>query len=134
MTGSSAAPAGIALDTSRAIAVLNGDSMAATQAAAANRVYLPVPVVAELLFGALNSRNAAENIARIEQFRAGCEVLEVKATTAAVYARVRLALKQKGRPIPENDLWIAAVCVENVVPIATDDVHFSEVDGLRLAG
>jgi predicted nucleic acid-binding protein len=56
------------------------------------------------------------------------------ASTTEVYARVRLALKKKGRPIPENDMWIAALCVEHALPFATYDEHFDEVEGLTLAG
>lgn len=58
------------------------------------------------------------------------EFEEAKATTASVYAQIRMQLKQKGKPIPENDLWIAALCVEHGIPLATEDTHFSEVDGL----
>jgi predicted nucleic acid-binding protein len=60
-----------------------------------------------------------------------CRVLEITANTAAVYARLRLGLKSKGKPIPENDLWIAAICVEHQVPLATLDAHFDVVDGLE---
>ncbi len=57
--------------------------------------------------------------------------MNVTATTAEVYARLRLDLKQKGKPIPENDLWIAALCVEHHVPLAASDAHFDAVDGLK---
>jgi tRNA(fMet)-specific endonuclease VapC len=57
--------------------------------------------------------------------------LNVTVATAEVYARLRLDLKQKGQPVPENDLWIAALCVEHQVPLAASDAHFDAIDDLK---
>ncbi len=122
----------IALDTNEAIAVLNNTGDAGQWIAAFPVVYLPVPVVGELRFGALNSRRAHENRERVEALVAGCSVLDVNVTTAEVYADVRLRLKQVGKPIPENDVWIAALCVQHGLPLATSDEHFDHVDGLEV--
>jgi tRNA(fMet)-specific endonuclease VapC len=92
---------------------------------------LPVPVVGELRYGALDSRKAPENLGKVEGLLARCQILNVTAATADVYARLRLDLKQKGKPIPENDVWIAALCVEHQVPLAASDAHFDAVDGLK---
>lgn len=73
---------------------------------------------------ALNSRKAAENLAKVEALVTRCTVLNVTVATAKVYAELRLALRQKGKPIPENDLWIPALCVEHQVPLAAADAHF----------
>jgi tRNA(fMet)-specific endonuclease VapC len=122
----------IALDTNQAIAVLNatGDTTAWIQTF--TDIYLPVVVIGELRFGALNSGRAAQNLRRIEQLVSRCRVLDATVGTAEVYARIRLHLKQKGKPIPENDLWIATLCVEHDLPLATSDVHFAEVDDLKV--
>ena len=48
-----------------------------------------------------------------------------------MYARIRLALKEKGKPIPENDLWIAALCVEHHVRLAAVDSHFDAIGELH---
>ncbi len=50
--------------------------------------------------------------------------------TAVVYAQMRLALKRKGRPIPMNDVWIAAQCLERSWVLVTDDSDFDYMDGL----
>lgn len=42
-----------------------------------------------------------------------CRALDITAATAIIYARLRLRLRKKGKPIPENDLWIAALCMEH---------------------
>lgn len=122
----------VALDTNQAIAVLNNTDDAGQWIQSFTEVYLPVPVVGELRFGALNSRRSVENLQRIERLVNRCQVLEVKALTAEVYARIRLALKRKGKPIPENDLWIAALCVEHNMPLATSDEHFTAIEELQL--
>lgn len=120
----------VALDTSVAIDVLaaQADDLLSPDI---SEHLLPVPVVGELRYGALNSRKAPENLGKVEGLVTRCQVLNVTAATADVYARLRLALKQKGKPIPENDLWIAAPCVEHQVPLAASDAHFDAVDGLK---
>jgi tRNA(fMet)-specific endonuclease VapC len=120
----------VALDTSVAIDVLAGGGEALTAQPIAE-ILLPVPVVGELRYGALNSRKPDENVAEVERLAARCRVLDVTTATAEVYARLRLALKAKGKPIPENDLWIAALCVEHQVKLAAVDGHFDDVDGLE---
>ena len=113
----------IALDTNEAIAVLNDAGDAGRWAAGFLTVYLPVPVVGELRFGALNSRRSDENRQRIEGLVKHCTVLDANEATAQVYAAVRLRLKRAGRPIPENDVWIAALCLQHGLPLATSDAH-----------
>jgi predicted nucleic acid-binding protein len=122
----------LALDTSRAIGVLNGEPTAVASISGWLETCLPVPVVAELRFGALNSQNVAKNQQRVEALVAACRVLPATASTADEYARLRLALKRKRTPIPENDLWIAALCAEYGLPLATDDGHFAAVPGLTI--
>ena len=93
---------------------------------------LPCIVAGELLFGARNSSQAAANLTRyreaIQQFR----LLALDALAAEYYAKIRLELKLNGTPIPENDMWIAAICRANDVPLFTLDRHFSYVAGLQL--
>ena len=45
---------------------------------------------------------------------------------------VRKELKDKGTPIPENDIWIAATCMIYEIPLATNDKHFNNIIGLTL--
>lgn len=120
----------VALDTSVAIDVLAA-KVDARLLSSVNAPLLPAPVVGELRYGALNSRRAAENLAKVEALVARCAVLNVTLATAKVYAELRLALRQKGTPIPENDLWIAALCVEHQVPLAAVDAHFDAIDDLK---
>lgn len=48
-----------------------------------------------------------------------------------MYARVKLMTRDKGRPIPTNDAWIAALALEHDLPVLSRDSHFDAVDGIR---
>ena len=58
--------------------------------------------------------------------------LDTNQAIAVLNALIHLQLRRRGRPIPENDVWIAALCVEHKMPLATSDEHFLEVDALQL--
>lgn len=114
----------IALDTNHAIAVMNGVAAVEQQVAGYSVVYLPAVVLGELRYGALNSARSEDNLKRVDFLASRCQVLAVTDVTATRYAEIRVALKRAGRPIPENDLWIAATCIEHSLPLATYDSHF----------
>jgi len=73
---------GAALDTNRTIALLNGDAAVLRGLEKFAIMCLPVPVIGELRFGALNSARAAGNLAAIESFIARCRVLVADRQTA----------------------------------------------------
>ena len=122
----------VALDTNAAISILNGEEHVIARTRHQTQVYLPLPVVGELLFGALNSQRAEANLARIQELFERSTILDMGAETASQYAQTRLALKRQGRPIPENDVWIAALCIQHHLSLITDDRHFEWVEGLSL--
>ena len=122
----------VALDTNQAIAVLNGTADAREWVQSFEHVYLPVPVVGELRFGAMNSKRVQDNLERVGQIITRCTILNVDLETTEAYARTRLQLKVNGTPIPENDVWIAAVCLQHKIRLATSDEHFSSVEGLEI--
>lgn len=120
----------IALDTSVAVRFLNGNATITARVLALPEVILPMITVGELLFGAENSTRPLQNLPRYLEFISACIVAPLGRETAAVYAQTRLALKRKGRPIPMNDVWIAAQCLEHGWVLVTDDTDFDYVDGL----
>ncbi len=99
---------------------------------AASEVVLSMVVLGELAYGAMNSRSVDTNLAKLAEVAAACRLASVDEQVAREYARVRLALKRKGRPIPENDIWIAATALAVGGEVLTDDAHFREVEGLTL--
>jgi len=114
----------VALDTSIAVRFLNADSAIVEKVAALPAIVLPIPVVGELLFGAENSARSVQNLPRYLQFIEMCVVVPMGKETARFYSQTRLSLKRKGRPIPENDVWIAAQCLEHQWTLLTNDQHF----------
>jgi len=122
----------IALDTNVSIKFLNGDKSIESFISKYSEIHMPVIVVGELIFGALNSTHAEQNLARHKKLIQRAKILEITEATANIYAKTRLSLKKKGKPIPENDLWIAAICIEHKIPFLSNDEHFKEIEGLLL--
>lgn len=122
----------IVLDTSVAIRVLNGEVIASQKILQLSQIFLSPIVVGELLFGAKNSRKSLRNLHHYLEFIDACTVIPLGRKTAEIYSQVRFLLKKGGRPIPMNDIWIAAQCIENDWILVTDDTDFDYVESLRL--
>lgn len=118
------------LDTNVAVAVLNGTLDLPAHREAGAELYLNATVVGELCFGAEKSERVEQNLAAIDRLIALCPVIPCDETTARHYARLRHRLHGKGRPIPENDLWIAASASEHGIVLVTRDEHFEQVEGV----
>lgn len=124
-------PGKVLLDTNVIIALFAGD-MALSQHFTEAEVLVSSTVLGELYYGAYKSAHAAANLSRIEQFAAAIQVLSCDDMTAQHYGQVKDRLRTKGRPIPENDIWIAAIAQQYSLSLATRDEHFKDVDGLAL--
>ncbi len=122
----------IAIDTNIAIALLNNQTTIFSILNKFDIIYIPITVCGELLFGAKNSKLSAKNTKRYFEFIQSCELLDSNLIVAQNYASIRLNLKLKGKPIPENDIWIAAICVTNNIPLFTADKHFSYIEELKV--
>lgn len=120
----------LALDTNAVIAYREGIPEVCDAVDAADGIILPVTVIGELLYGALNSTKVRTNEKFVQKFARSSLVVPIDASVAGRYARVRLELKRKGTPIPENDIWIAATCLEMEAPLLSRDEHFRLVAGL----
>lgn len=103
--------------------------------AAAHRVVMPSVVLGELEFGFLNGSRRDENRAKLLEFLSHpCVVVAgVDHRTAEIYAEFLLYLRDKGRPIPTNDIWIAAQARQSGGALAARDEHFAELPMLRMA-
>ncbi len=121
----------ILLDTNVVIALLNRDSAITNGLTDFDEVYLPSIVVGELFLGAMRSHRVEDNISRVESFCRDCAVLNVNASTGRQYGEVKSRLMKAGRPIPDNDVWIAAISLQHAIPLLTRDRHFQSVDSLN---
>ena len=122
------------LDTNIVIAYLIGNQTVAGQL----KDHLPEVaisslVLAELRFGARASARTVENIERLNQFLQIVEVADFDDASADAYSRIRLSLRQMGRPTGEMDTLIAAVALANDAVLVTHNTkHFEDIEGLVL--
>jgi predicted nucleic acid-binding protein len=100
----------------------------------AAEVFLTPVVIGELLFGFLGGRLALENRDLLREFvdSPRVAILAVDGETAERYAVIRSYLRQQGRPIPVNDLWIAASAAQHSLRLLTLDEHFKHVPQVLL--
>jgi predicted nucleic acid-binding protein len=119
------------LDTNALSAVADGDASAMELVAGADRVALPVIVLGEYRLGIAQSRHRASYESWLRQWIAAVTVLDIDDGTTRSYSAIALELKRKGKPIPTNDLWIAALCLQHSLPLLSRDKHFDLVAGLR---
>ncbi len=118
------------LDTPIVIALFAQEPAVQQRLTQAPEVFVPSIVLGELYYGARKSVRVAANLARIDEFAAGSAVLVCTTETARQYGQIKQNLQAKGRPLPENDIWISAVDMQHGLTVVSRDEHFNEVDGL----
>lgn len=122
------------LDTNSLSAYADGVSAAVAAVNSASAVELTVISLGEFRFGIAQSRYRSDYERWLSENLAFYGILHIDQETAVSYAEIRLELKQAGRPIPVNDLWIAALCRQHSLPILSRDQHFDVVKGVRRVG
>ncbi len=119
------------LDTNIVIALFGNETGVVEKLAGVDEVFIPSIVIGELYYGAHKSGRVEENLARIRNFAAYNHILSCDSETAAVYGEVKNLLREKGQPIPENDVWIGALAIQYSLPLISRDDHFREVTNLE---
>ncbi len=122
----------ILLDTNIISDINNNVSDTMTFLKSAKEVFVSSIVAGELFFGIQNSSRKEANLKFYRDFFSSCAILNVTLETAEIYGNIKTWLKQKGRPIPENDIWIAAIAIQHGLTLITRDKHFDGIDGLLL--
>jgi tRNA(fMet)-specific endonuclease VapC len=120
------------LDTNIIISIFSKDPQIHNRLANAEEVFVPCIAIGELYFGAYKSIKIEENLARIEEFAINNTVLACDTDTAKRYGDIKNLLKEKGQPIPENDIWIAAIAQQYAITLVTKDTHFDLVENLKV--
>ncbi len=118
------------LDTNAVSALLAGDEALGDLLAVRSRHHLPVIVIGEYRFGLLRSRYRERLGSLLAALIQESSVLLVDQVTAEIYSQVREELRASGRPIPENDVWIAALARQHQQPVVSRDDHFDAVQGV----
>lgn len=122
----------IALDTNTYSALMRGDQRVAAVVRSATELALSAVVVGELLYGFRCGSRYETNLTGLHTLvsRPFTRVLDVTWVTADRYARIAKSLREKGRPLPVNDIWIAAHAMESGAELLSYDQHFAHIDGL----
>ena len=119
----------VLLDTSAYSALQRGDTRILAVIQKSRTVGVPVVVLGELNSGFRLGNRCAENEELLARFlsKPPVRVLNVTEETALRYAEIDVFLMKKGRPIPRNDVWIAALALEHGMRVLTLDLHFDEI-------
>jgi tRNA(fMet)-specific endonuclease VapC len=119
------------LDTKIVIALFANEATITSNLTQASEVFIPSIVIGELCYGARKSGRVEANLARIDEFVDSSTILVCDTETAQQYGEVKNNLRLKGRPLPENDIWIAALSLQYDLILVTRDAHFKEVENLQ---
>ena len=119
------------LDTTALSALADGDQDLGPILPKATTMVLPVIVLGEYLYGICLSRHRIRYERWLAEALGSCPVLRVDEETAAHYADIRAQLKRDGRPIPGNDIWIAALARQHGESVLSRDRHFDFVNGVE---
>ena len=119
----------VLLDTSAYSALVLGNQAILDVVQRSQTIALPVIALGELHSGYRAGNRWAENTAQLTRFlsKPSVRILNVTEETALRYAEVEVYLRKKGRPIPRNDVWIAAAALEHGLHLVTLDAHFREI-------
>ncbi len=120
------------LDTNILIAALDEDPAVLDAVARSDAVCIPAVALGELYYGASHSAHPERNFSRVTSLAAGQIVIGTDDGTAMQYGLVKADLRRRGRLIPDNDLWIAALALQHDFTLATRDAHFTSVTNLRI--
>jgi predicted nucleic acid-binding protein len=119
------------LDTNALSAAAEREPAALEVVARAERLAVPVIVLGEYRLGIAQSRRRTDYESWLREWIAAVTVLDIDEQTTHHYAAIGLELKRIGKPIPANDLWIAALCRQHALPLVSRDRHFDLVAGVR---
>jgi predicted nucleic acid-binding protein len=123
----------LAIDTNAYRAFLDGEKRCVEMFREAKSIAVPVVVLGELRASFAYGNQPLQNEAILARILSSnrLRVLEVGEATSHLYAAVWASLRKKRKPIPTDDIWIAAQCIKADVTLLTRDHHFDNVDVLR---
>jgi tRNA(fMet)-specific endonuclease VapC len=124
----------IALDTNAYGALARGDAVVSRHVRSATDIGIPVTVLGEINFGIFDGQRSSDNGQVLDRFLSGARVqtLPVDETTAQIFGEIATELKRLGKPIQQNDLWIAAACKQHGYGLVTNDQGFQHIIGLQV--
>lgn len=97
--------------------------------AVAEEIILPFIVAAELMAGFSKGTKPKENNQKLDRFLSSGRVVVLYGDEETIkwYAKLWADLAAAGTPIPTNDVWIAALCLQHGLTLTSSDKHFKHV-------
>ena len=123
---------GSLLDTNVITRLLDKDPEAVSLVQKADKMFTSVIVIGELYYAAANSSKREMNFKNFTEALSCMEIIPIDDAVRMSYAEIKLELKKRGKPIPDNDIWIAACANARGLLVATFDHHFSEISRIGL--
>ena len=122
------------IDTNIYTYAFNGNTEVIQILQRAQKISISAITIGELLSGFKAGSKEKINRAELEEFLDSprVQLLGIDEDTAEFYSEIQSALKDKGKPIPTNDIWIAAIALQHGLKLYTKDQHFKYVPGLAL--
>jgi predicted nucleic acid-binding protein len=122
----------VALDTNRIVDLFRGDAELAERLESCEEVWIPLIVLGEFKAGFQAGTQRRRNELLLNKLLAKptVGVLLLTPETAEHYARLFVQLRSAGTPVPDNDLWIAALALEHNLFLVTRDRHFARIPQL----
>ncbi|HEX4497923.1 MAG TPA: type II toxin-antitoxin system VapC family toxin [Thermoanaerobaculia bacterium] len=122
----------VLLDTNAYSALVENQPEIGRQIRDAEEVLVSTIVLGELLFGFHNGSRYEQNRAVLEKFlrEPRVRILTLTFTTAERFGEIFASLRRRGKPIPTNDIWIAAQAIESESDLLSSDAHFKFVENL----
>ena len=119
------------LDTNIIIRLFAEDAKILQKVDESEEIFVPSIVIGELCYGAFNSKKVKSNISKIEKLTSEVEILDCDYDIGMEYGEIKKELKDKGTPIPDNDIWIAAISRQYNIELISRDEHFKYVENLK---
>ena len=124
----------VILDTNAYTALMKGDETVLNSLGEADEVLLSIFVIGELYFGFTNGSKEKKNREVLNNFlkKPTVKILHTTMETAEIFGRLKTGLKERGTPVPINDVWIASHSIETGSFLLTFDSHFKVIPGILL--
>ena len=118
------------VDSNLWIGLLRDDAQASSHLATLAEVYFCPHVLGELFAGVYKSQLMQSNLSKLLALLQKGKLLATDAATAEQYGQLKEMLRKQGKPIPINDLWIAATAIQHNLTLVTRDIDFNVISQL----
>jgi len=120
------------LDTNIVIEIFDGNKDIADRVNKLSEFFISSIVLGELYTGVNRVTNKSRHLKKLNGFLELCTIINIDSITAEYYGEIMARLYKKGKPIPTNDVWVAAIARQHNLTLGSRDNHFKEIEKLNL--